>query len=153
MAEKKKSKPDPKGNIFLGHKADIGNSEITTGSNSVVIGGSVQGSNIVIGTSNTVTNNSINVSPLFDEIYRKLDIQKDLSPEVKQDVKEELEEIKSALGESEPDETFLARRFRNIKRMAPEIVEVAFETLKNPIGGVAEVIKRIAKKAAEEGGA
>jgi hypothetical protein len=36
--------------------------------------------------------------------------------------------------------------------MAPDIAEVAFETLKNPLSGVAEVIKRIAKKAAEETG-
>lgn len=153
MAGKKAHKSDSNGNIFMGQKSEIGKSEISTGSNSVVIGGSIQGSNIVIGSNNTVTNTSTNISPLFDEIYQKLDIQKDLSPDVKRDVREELQDIKSALEESEPDESFLARRFRNLKRMSPEIVEVAFETLKNPIGGVAEVIKRIAKKAAEEGGA
>ena len=68
----------------------------------------------------------------------------------KEDVKAELQEIQTALEEPKPDETFLARRFRNIKRMAPEIVEVAFETLKNPIGGVAEVVKRVANKLAED---
>jgi hypothetical protein len=30
--------------------------------------------------------------------------------------------------------------------MAPEIVEVAFETLKNPIRGVVEIVERKAKK-------
>ncbi len=150
MAGKKANKSDSEGNIFMGQKADIGNSEITTGSNSVVIGGSVQGSNIVIGSNNTVTNNSVNIAPLFDEIYQKLDIQKDLSPDVRRDVKEELKEIQTALEGQQPDETFLARRFRNLKRMAPDIADVALETLKNPIGGVAEIIKKVAKKAAEE---
>lgn len=150
MAGKKTSKSDSKGNIFMGQKADIGSSDITAGSNSVVIGGSIQGSNIVIGSNNTVTNNSVNVSPLFDEIFQKLDIQKDLSPEVKRDVKEELKEIQSALEEKQPDESFLTRRFRNLRRMAPDIADVALETLKNPIGGVAEIIKKVAKKAAEE---
>lgn len=125
---------------------------ISAGDNSVVVGGSVQGSNIVIGSNNTVTNNSVNIAPLFDELYRKLDTHKDLAPETKRDVKEELKEIQSALEASQPDESFLARRFRNLKRMAPDIADVALETLKNPIGGVAEIIKKVAKKAAEEAG-
>ena len=152
MAGKKGSKSDSNGNIFMGQKSDIGKSEISTGSNSVVIGGSIQGSNIVIGSNNTVTNTSTNISPLFDEIYQKLDIQKDLSPDVKRDVKEELGEIKSALESSEPDESFLTRRFRNLKRMAPDIAEVAIETLKNPVSGVVEVIKKVSKRMAEDAG-
>ena len=152
MAGKKGSKSDSNGNIFMGQKSDIGKSEISTGSNSVVIGGSIQGSNIVIGSNNTVTNTSTNISPLFDEIYQKLDIQKDLSPDVKRDVKEELGEIKSALESSEPDESFLTRRFRNLKRMAPDIAEVALETLKNPVSGVVEGIKTVSTRMAEEAG-
>lgn len=152
MAGKKTNKPDSNGNIFMGQNTDINKSEITAGSNSVVIGGSVQGSNIVIGSNNTVTNNSVNIAPLFDELYRKLDTHKDLAPETKRDVKEELKEIQSALEASQPDESFLARRFRNLKRMAPDIADVALETLKNPIGGVAEIIKKVAKRAVEEAG-
>ncbi len=126
---------------------------ISAGNNSVVIGGSVQGSNIVIGNNNSVTNASINLAPLFDDIYKKLDIQKDIPSDKKDDIKAELQEIKTAFEKPEPDESFLARRFRNIKRMAPDIVEVAFETLKNPIGGVVEVVKRVSAKMAEEANA
>ena len=118
----------------------------------MVIGGSVQGSNIVFGSNNTISNSSINIAPLFDEIYKKLDLKKDLNLQLKEDIKAELVDVQKELEKTQPDETFLTRRFRNIKRMAPDIVEVAFETLKNPIGGVAEVIKRVAKKAAEEAG-
>ena len=123
---------------------------LSAGDNSIVIGGNVQGSNIVVGSNNRVTNQVINVAPLFKEIHTKVEENKALSSQEKDDVKEELQEIQTVLEQPNPDETFLARRFRNLKRMSPEITEIAFETLKNPIGGVVEVIKRIAKKAAEE---
>jgi hypothetical protein len=122
---------------------------LNAGNGSIVIGGNVQGSNIVMGNNNTVSNQSINIAPLFDVIYQLVEAHPSLKPADKADVKAELQEIKTALEEPKPDEGFLARRFRNIKRMAPDIVEVAFETLKNPLGGVAEVIKRVAKKMAE----
>ncbi|MBL8101169.1 MAG: hypothetical protein JNM02_01445 [Anaerolineales bacterium] len=124
---------------------------LNAGDNSIVIGGNVQGSNIVIGNENKVVTQSI--KPLFREIYRKLDEEKNIKPEDKEDLRAELEEIQTALEIPEPDETFLARRFRNLKRMAPEIAEIAIETLKNPVSGVAEVIKRIVKKAADEANA
>lgn len=123
---------------------------LSAGDNSVVIGGSVQGSNIVVGNKNRVSNQTVNITLLFDEIYKRLDEKKDIKADDKSDVRAELQEIQTALEQPKPDETFLARRFRNVKRMAPDIAEVAFETLKNPISGVAEVIKRIIKKATED---
>jgi archaellum component FlaC len=103
-----------------------------------------------MGDHNTVSNQSINITSLFQTIYHYVDTHPKLQAGKKQDAKEELKEIETALEEPKPDENFIARRFRNLKRMAPEIVEVAFETLKNPVGGVAEVVKRVAKKMAEE---
>ena len=126
---------------------------ISAGNNSVVIGGSVQGSNIVIGNNNTVANSSVNIAPLFGEIYKKLDGKKDLNPQQKEDVHAELKEAQIELEKPEPDENFLARRFRNIKRMAPDIADIALETLKNPISGVVEIIKKVSKKVAEEASA
>lgn len=120
---------------------------------SVVVGGNVSGSNIVVGNNNVVTNQTAQLNSHFEIIYRAVEESKTLKPADKEDVKAELQETQTELAKPEPDESILARRFRNIKRMAPEIVEVAFETLKNPISGVAEVIKRIAKRAAEDAGA
>ena len=125
-------------------------SGLSAGNGSIVIGGNVRGSTVVIGDHNTVSNQSINIAPLFQTIYHYVDTHPKLQAGKKQDAKEELKEIETALEEPKPDENFITRRFRNLKRMAPEIVEVAFETLKNPVGGVAEVIKRIASKMAEE---
>ena len=126
---------------------------LNAGDGSIVIGGNVQGSNIIIGDHNTVSNQSVNIAPLFQNIYHYVDTHPKLQAGKKQDARDELKEIETALEEPKPDESFIARRFRNLKRMSPDIVEVAFETLKNPIGGVAEVIKRIAKKVAEEANA
>ncbi len=123
---------------------------LNAGNGGIVIGGNVDRSNIVSGNNNIISNHSINIAPLFETIYHFVETHPKLQPSKKQDAKEELQEIQTALEEPKPDENFITRRFRNIKRMAPEIVEVAFETLKNPVGGVAEVIKRVAKKMAED---
>lgn len=125
-------------------------SGISAGDNSVVIGGNVQGSNIVVGNNNRVSNTTVNLSMLFDEINRKLDADKSIEPGVKKEVQADLKEMHAELEKPEPDESFLARRVKNIMKMAPDIADVALETLKNPIGGVAEIIKKVAKKAAEE---
>jgi len=128
------------------------NSSISAGDRSVVIGGSVKGSNIVVGDHNIVSNQTINLSSNFQIIEQFIDRHPDLQPAVKQDARAELDEIQEELEKPKPDETFLIRRFRNLQRMAPDIVEVAFETLKNPVSGVATVIEKIAKRMAEQAG-
>src|SRR6266498_4129942 len=125
---------------------------LRAGDSSVVIGGNVDGSNIVVGNNNVVSNQRINLSSSFQTIYRFLDQNPHLQPSQKKDAQEELKEIKTELEQPKPDENFLARRFRNLERMAPDIVEVAFETLKNPITGVATVIQKVAKRMADEAG-
>ncbi len=119
-------------------------SNLSAGDGSIVIGGDVEHSNIIL------SNQRIDLSLFFENIHQAVEKNDKLASSDKEDVKAELQEIQTALEEPKPDENFLARRFRNIKRMAPEIVEVAFETLNNPIGGVAEVVKRVANKVAED---
>jgi hypothetical protein len=90
-----------------------------------------------------------NLSSSFETIYRMVETHPALKPAEKEDAKAELKEIETALEEPKPDEEFLARRLRNLQRMAPDIVDVVFETLKNPVSGVATVIQKIAKKMSE----
>lgn len=123
---------------------------LNAGNGSIVIGGNVDRSNIVQGNRNLVSNKSINIAPLFESIYDYVETHPKLQTGKKQDAIEELKEIQTALEEPKPDESFIARRFRNIQRMAPDIVDVAMETLKNPLSGVAEVIKKVANKMAEK---
>lgn len=116
----------------------------------ISIGGNVTGSNIVQGNNNRVSIQNVNIAPLFESIYKYVETHPKLQAGKKQDAIEELQEIQSALEESKPDENFITRRFRNLKRMAPDIVDVATETLKNPIGGVAEIIKKVSQKIKED---
>jgi hypothetical protein len=48
------------------------------------------------------------------------------------------------------DESFLSRRFRNIARMAPDLLDVVVATLGNPLAGLGVAVKKIAEKAKEE---
>jgi internalin A len=58
-------------------------------------------------------------------------------------------EIEVAKGD-QANETFLARRLRNLKKMAPEIAEVALAALTGPGTVVAAVVKNVAKRIKDE---
>lgn len=128
---------------------------VSAGDNSIVIGGNVTGSNIVMGNNNKVSNSTttVKISVMFDEIQKKLSSDQTIPLTDKKEVQADLKEMQVELEKDEPDESFLARRYRNLKNMAPDIAAVAMETLKNPLGGVAEIITRVAKKVSEEAGA
>lgn len=128
---------------------------VSAGDNSIVIGGNVTGSNIVMGNNNKVSNSTttVKISVMFDEIQKKLSSDQTIPLVDKKEVQADLKEMQVELEKDEPDESFLARRYRNLKKMAPDIAAVAMETLKNPLGGVAEIITRVAKKVSEEAGA
>lgn len=128
-------------------KKKKGSGALHAGDHSVVVGGNVQGSNIIVGNNNVAARRSIG----FERIYQYVEAHPALTSTEKDDVKAELQEVEQEVQKGgKADETFLARRFRNIQRMAPDIVDVAFETLKNPISGAATVVQKIARKMAEE---
>ena len=43
-----------------------------------------------------------------------------------------------------------SRRLRNLKKMAPDIADVALSTLANPIAGVGKIVQKVAKKIKDE---
>lgn len=116
----------------------------------ISIGGNVTSSNIVQGNNNIVTNQTINLTPLFQIIYQEVDRHPQLTSSQKEDVKAELAEVKIAIEEKKVDESFLTRKFRFLKSISPDIVDVAMETLKNPLSGVAEIVKKVATKIKED---
>src|SRR5262245_15312753 len=66
---------------------------------------------------------------LFDGIYQDIEARADLPKADKEDVTAEVKEIQStvtvaAQKNEKLDESFLARRFRNIARMAPDLLDV-----------------------------
>lgn len=88
------------------------------------------------------------VKQLFEPIYSQIESRPNTKPEDKADLKIDVEELQDEVTKGdEADETFLARRLRNIARMAPDIFEVVVSTLANPAAGFATVVKKVAEKA------
>ena len=95
------------------------------------------------------------IQQLFDSVYSRIESRPGTSPAQKEDLKAEVQEIQITITEAieknkEVDESFLRRRFRNIARMAPDVVDVIAATLANPLAGLGAIVKKVAQKAKEE---
>jgi hypothetical protein len=99
--------------------------------------------------------NAADIKPLFDELYKSIDTHANVSSADKDDLKAEVKEIQSTITKAtekneKVDESFISRRFRNIARMAPDILDVVVATIGNPLAGLGVAVKKIAEKAKEE---
>lgn len=95
------------------------------------------------------------IETLFDKLYSVIETKTASSPADKDDLKAEVKEIQTAVKDAvkkneKVDEGFLARRFRNIARMAPDVLDVIVATLANPLAGLGIAFGKIADKAKEE---
>ncbi len=95
------------------------------------------------------------IDRLFGEIYSAIDARSELAATQQEDLKAEVRDVQSAVEDAttkkiQIDESFLARHFRNIARMAPDILDVVVATLANPLAGLGVAAKKIAAKAKEE---
>jgi CRISPR/Cas system CSM-associated protein Csm2 small subunit len=114
----------------------------------------VAGGNIT--THHTVTSLSTSqIKQLFDGLYTEIDRQANTSTADKEDIKAEVKEIQSTVTHAaqrneKVDNRFMSRHFRNIARMAPDVLDVVVATLANPLAGLGVTVKKIAEKAKEE---
>jgi hypothetical protein len=114
----------------------------------------VAGGNIT--THHTVTGlSAVELKQLFDQLYAKVDVRTETSPADKEDIKAEVKEIQSTVTEAaqkneKVDEGFISRRFRNIARMAPDVLDLVVAMLANPLAGLGVAVKKIAEMAKEE---
>jgi cell division septum initiation protein DivIVA len=95
------------------------------------------------------------IKQLFDGLYAAIETHAKASPADKEDLKAEVKEIQATVTEAAQknesvDEGFLSRRFRNIARMAPDLLEVIVATLANPLAGLGVAARKIAEKAKAE---
>ena len=114
----------------------------------------IAGGNIT--THHAVTGLSVaEIKQLFDGLYSQIDARANTSPANKEDIKAELKEIQSTVTgaaqnkNEKVDEGFLSRRFRNIARMAPDVLDLVV-ALANTLAGLGVAVKKIAEKAKEE---
>lgn len=101
---------------------------------------------------------SAEIKQVFNDLYAKIESRSETPASDKEDLKAEVEEIQSTVTEAaqkkeKVDEGFLSRRFRNIARMAPDVLDVVVATLGNPLAGLGVAVKKIAEKAKQETGA
>ena len=114
----------------------------------------VAGGNIT--THHTTTGlSAAEIGQLFDDLYAKIETRPETPTADKEDLKAEVKEIQTTVTEAaqeneKVDEGFLSRRFRNIARMAPDVLDVVVTTLGNPLAGLGVAVKKIAEKAKEE---
>ena len=129
-------------------RVNVGNISGVSG-NVNVAGGSITTHQTTTGLS------AAEIKQLFDGLYTVIEANKKVSPTKKEDLKAEVQEIQSTVIEAaqkneKVDESFLSRRFRNIARMAPDVLDVVVATLANPLAGLGVAVKKIAEKAKEE---
>ena len=87
------------------------------------------------------------IAALFQPIYAAIEARPNTPAQDRADMAAEVEEIQAEVAKGdEADEGFLARRLRNLKRMAPDILEVVLATLANPLAGLGKVAEKVAKK-------
>ena len=135
MPAKKKSTRSERGSV--------GRDRVVSGGDgSVVIGGDVNHSFVITGDQNRIT-----IASRFKEVYQKVEGHPTLSPTDKADLKSELETFEAEDKKGpESNEGFLAQRLRNVKRIAPDILEVAMATIANPAAGFGMIAKKVADK-------
>jgi hypothetical protein len=107
------------------------------------------GSKYVGGDDNSVTGWSAkDVENFFAKVTQKIDAKPELAPTDKEDLKAEVQDLQTEVAKGEEaNESFLERRLRNIKRMAPDILETIATTLADPKAGLAMVIRKVMIKA------
>lgn len=137
----KKSENRKQTSVRVGYISDISGSVNVAGGN--------------ITTHHTTTGLSAGgIKQLFDQLYTTIDARPETPAADKEDLKAEVQEIQSTVTEAarkneKVDEGFLLRRFRNLARMAPELLAVIVATLANPLAGLGVAVKKIAEKAKE----
>jgi cell division septum initiation protein DivIVA len=97
----------------------------------------------------------VEIKQLFDQIYTAIEGRAEIPSADKEDLKAEVKEIQTVVTEAakkneKVDEGFLSRRFRNIARMTPDLLDVVVATLGNPLAGLGVAVKKIAEKAKDE---
>ena len=113
----------------------------------IAIGGNVTGSTLITGSNNLVGSTVNQRVQSIQQIYNAIEQRPNTDPLDKEDLKANVAEIKAEDEKGDQaEESFIARRLRNIQRMAPDILEVMLATIANPAAGFGMVAKKVAEK-------
>lgn len=126
-----------------------------SGGNNIHIGGSVSGSNLIVGNHNKITQtNGVSedeIAKLFAIVYQKIEARPE-DPQVdKEEITQTVQRIEqeTVKGE-EANPGKVERLLTTLTGMAPDIGEVIVASLTSPAAGITAVIRKVAQKAKEE---
>ena len=156
MTKKKANKPggaNTEGGAYIGGNVNTGGGDfagrdknVNVGGRSIYVGGNVKDSTLITGDGNTANK----VQNIFAPVYHAIQ-ESNRTPAEKEDLTADVKEIEAqAAGGALADESFFARRLRNLKRMAPDIAEIALAALAGPGAVVSMAAKKIAEKVKAE---
>lgn len=137
------------GNVSVNHGDFVaGDKNAVSGQGNVIATGGQQDADITTGG----RQDGVEAEKLFAQLLERIDGRPNTSVEDKADLKASVAEIRAEAGkDAEADEGFVARRIRNIQRIAPDIADVVLSTIANPAAGLAMVAKKIAERAQKAG--
>jgi hypothetical protein len=138
----KKSTSEKQATVKVGNIADVSG-------NVNIAGGNITTHQTTPGLS------AVEIGQLFDQLYSAIETRANTAPANKEDLKAEVQEVQATITDAAKtdetmDENSLSRHFRNIARMAPDILDVIVATLGNPLGGLGVAVQKIAAKAKAE---
>ena len=126
--------------LLSGIESETQRKETTSNVTNIYVAGDVKESNIVVGNENTITI----TRNIFKPIYRAIEKSKREETE-KADLVADVNDIESEISKGEQaDESFLARRLRNLKKSAPDIADVALSALAGPGAAISTIVKKVA---------
>jgi hypothetical protein len=142
------------GNVNTGGGDFVGRDKIVKAERGgVAISGNVTNSNIATSDHNVV-GSTVNLGKEYlQQVYEAIEAYPGADPLDKEDMKGIVEEIRQEDQKGEAaDETFIARRLRNLQRMAPDIMDVVLITIANPLAGFGMIAQKVAKRLEVESG-
>ena len=155
-----KPQVDTGGGAYVGGNVDTGGGDFVgrdkTGDVSVgdiSVGGDVKGGNIIIGHNNVVTSLSGLRGEYLQQVFEAIEAREGTSRYEKEDLKAKVESLRA---EDEKgagvDEGLIAYQLETIKKMAPDILEVALATIANPLAGFGLAARKVAERMRAESG-
>ena len=148
---------NPRGNMPKKRNPNSEQSSVRVGNLSNVSGEvHIAGRDIVNNNTNISTGlSAVEIGQLFEHLYQTIETRPSTPVADKEDLKSELSEIQTTVIEAaekngKVDEGFLSRHFRNIARMAPDLLDVIVATLANPLAGLGIAFTKIADQARKE---
>lgn len=129
----------------------VGRDKVTYGDN-LTMGDVAAGANVAQGRGAQAVQNAGYNLAAWDEwraqMFKWIDAQAQLSPDLKQDVKASVDKIQSEAKKGDKaDPQRLERLINTIAIVAPDAFEVAIATLMNPLAGIGLALKKIADRA------